>query len=158
MNGRSRSTLFLMEQLIVIAIFALCASVCVKIFIGSFLMAGDTRDMRQALVAAKGGAECYKAYGDLEKTAALLSGGRYSSSPAADAYYVYYDEDWQVCGETEAAYALRLKVLRFKSFTEDEEAPLPLLCELSVEKITGEEIVGFTVSAGLVNVQRAAGR
>ena len=150
MSGRSRSSLFLMEQLIVITIFAVCASVCVKIFIGSFLMANDTRDMNHALVAAKNCAECYKVYADLEKTAAVLS-GRECSLDGAQAVAVYYDKKWKVCDLTEAAYALRLNAPPLNASSPGaaagDIAGLPLLCELSVEKITGEEIVGFTVAA-----------
>ena len=141
MNDRSRPTLFLMETLIVITIFAVCASVCVKIFIGSYLMAKDTRDLKHALVVAKNGAECFKAYGDLEKTAAFLGGHGYilDGSPTV---VVYYNSEWLVCGEAEADYALRLK-----SRAADKGTVLPLLCELFVEKITGEEIIGFAVAA-----------
>ena len=146
MNWRSRSSLFLMEQLIVIAIFAVCAAVCVKISIGSFLMANDTRDVNRALVAAKGGAECYKAYGDLKKTAASLAGSEYSFDGDGMAVVVYYDAGWRTCGKTEAAYALRLVELRGVNAT-GGNFTLPPLCKLSVGKTTGEEIVGFTVAA-----------
>jgi len=44
MVRRSRSTLFLMEQLIVIAVFAICAAACVKILTTSYFMAKQTRD------------------------------------------------------------------------------------------------------------------
>ena len=68
-----------------------------------------------------------------------MSGGEAGTS-APDGV-VYYDKRWRPCGETEAAYALRLAAPR------PESAALPLLCELSVEKITGEKIIGFTASA-----------
>ena len=146
MNARSRSTLFLMEQLMVITIFAVCASICVKIFIGSYLMASDARSTNQALVVAKNGAECFKACGDVQKTAAVLG----AAPGSADA--VYYDAGWQVCGEKEAVYALR-----FKSPAPDENTALPLLCGVSVEKMTGEKLVGFTVSTQRTRVRRAGG-
>ena len=141
--NRSRSTLFLIEQLIVITVFAVCATVCVSIFVDSYLMANYTRDINHALAAAKGGAECFKAYGDPRKTAAVL-GGDDGSGDATDGV-VYYDAGWRVCGAAEAAYALRLRP------GSDEVLPLSL-CQLSVEKISGEEIIGFTVA-----VRRMAG-
>ena len=154
MSGRSRSSLFLIEQLIVITIFAVCASACVKIFVGSYLMANDTRDRNQALVAAKGAAECYKAYGDLEKTAAALTGRGYNGTDAAARVAcVYYDKEWRFCGEKEAAYVLRLRESEGR-----ESERYPALCEISVEKITGEELIAFTV-AGRVHAKRVhAGR
>ena len=102
-SGRSRSALFLIEQLIVVTIFAVCASVCVKIFVGSYLMAKDTRDMNRALIAAKNGAECFKAYGDLGKTAYALNEGEHGMDGSPDAAVVYYDAAWRVCGAAEAA-------------------------------------------------------
>jgi len=129
-----------MEILIVIAVFAVCASVCVKIFVGSYFMARESREMRGALTAAKNGAECFKAYGDPERTAAVLNGRGYSPDGSLEAV-VYYNPRWHVCGEAEAAY-----VLRIKSRASDESTVLPLLCDLSVEKITGEEVVGFIVA------------
>ena len=144
MNARSRSTLFLMEQLIVITIFAVCASVCVNIFIGSFLTANEARDINYALTAAKNGAECYKVYGDPEKTAAALSGhlGTHAHASGVPYAVVYYDAKWRVCDAAEAAYVLRLR-----NVAANEHVMSPLLCELSVEKITGEELIGLTVSA-----------
>jgi hypothetical protein len=135
-----------MEQLAVITIFAVCAAVCVKILAGSFLMANDTRDRNHALAAAKNCAEYFKACGEPGKTAAALSGRGYADCAAAT---VYYDGGWRVCDETEAAYALRLK--SDIAGAVDKNAS-PLLCELSVERITGEELVRFTVS---VNRARA---
>jgi len=49
-----------MEQLIVITIFAVCASVCVKLFTESFLIANKARDMNHALLVAKNADEIYK--------------------------------------------------------------------------------------------------
>lgn len=139
MNGRSRSSLFLIEQLIVIAVFAVCAAACVSIFVDAFLTAEGTDDINHALIAAKSGAECYKAYGNLEETAEILEG---VYSPDATYAVVYYDGDWRVCGETEAVYTMRFESADAGGLT------APLLCELSVEKITGEEIISFTVAAG----------
>ena len=136
MNARSRSTLFLMELLAAVTIFAVCAAVCAKLFIASFLMANDTRDMNNALLAAKNGAEIFKVYADPAKTAAALSGadtGEYGPRGV-----VYYDKKWLVCGEADAVYALRLRALSART------------CELSVEKINEAEIISFTIAANRV--------
>ena len=147
MNGRSRSTLFLIEQLIVITIFAVCASVCVNIFIGSYLTANEVRGINHALIAAKNGAECYKEYGDPGKAAAFLSGREHALGVSYAV--VYYDAGWRVCDVEEAAYMMSLRNVPANEKLTHEGAKYPLLCELSVEKITGEELIGFTVSAVL---------
>ena len=156
MNRRSRSTLFLMEQLIVITIFALCASVCVRIFVGSSLMANETRDNNHALVAAKNGAECYKVYRDPGKVAAVLTGHEHAIDASSAPYsVVYYDTGWRVCSSAEAAYVMRLENIAQDEAVLAENVAQPLLCELSVEKVTGEKFVGFTVSARRVHKELA---
>ena len=142
MNYRSKSTLFLMEQLIVVAIFAMCAAACVRILTASYFMATETRQMNNAIRAAENGAECYKAvFGDVGKTAEIL-GGRYVSIDGADAAVVYYDRDWRVSAESDAHYMLRL----VSGIAEG--GPFAVLPgELSVETLAGEEILAFTVAA-----------
>ena len=139
MNRRSGSTLFLMEQLIVVAIFAICAAACVKILTESYFMATDSRNMSNAIQAAESCAECYKAAaGDIGKVAELL-GGKTESAAAAT---VYYDKDWLVCGEGHAVYKMRL------TSGPPEEGLVSLYSgELSVEKLTGEVLLTFNVTA-----------
>ena len=127
MDGRARTSLFLMEQVIAVTVFAVCAAVCAAIFTEAFFTANDAKDINYAIIAAKNGAETYKIYGSPEETAAAL-GGR-AGSPGSAA--VYYDRNWRVCGEPEAAYIMRIN-----------------LNSLSVERMTGEEIIAFTVAAG----------
>jgi hypothetical protein len=95
-----------MEQLIVIAVFAICAAACVKILTTSYFMAKQTRDTGNALLAAENGAECFKAFsGDVGKTAAMLGGTR-GEVNGFDSVIVYYDEEWDVCGEGGAMYRM----------------------------------------------------
>jgi len=142
MNNRSRSTLFLIEQLIVIAVFALCAAACARILTAAYFSARDSRDLSNALNAAENGAEAYKATGgDVSKVAEVL-GGIIDKTGGADAAIVYYDSAWTVCGEGSAKYRLLLK----NGGALDDSAYLSA-GELSVEKLTGEEIVAFTVAA-----------
>jgi len=136
MFAKSRTTLFLIEKLIVIVVFALCASACVEIFAESFIMANDSRNMNNALVAAKNGAERFRANEDLSVTAAAL-GGRFYDAGNGSAV-VYYDEDWHTSGESGAAFAMRLSRI---------EGEPSYICWLSVEKIDGEEILSFTIAA-----------
>lgn len=105
---RSKSTLFLMEQLIVIAVFSICAAACVKILTSSYYTAKDTRDIGHAILAAENGAECYKAReGDIGKVAGIL-GGSLGSVDSKEAAIVYYDKNWAVCSESDAAYIMRI--------------------------------------------------
>jgi type II secretory pathway pseudopilin PulG len=67
MKGRSRSTLFLMEQLVVIAVFAICAAVCVRLLFAAYQINVDAVDTRHALILAENVAESFKAFnGDID--------------------------------------------------------------------------------------------
>jgi len=140
---RSRSTLFLMEQLIVVAVFAICAAACVRILTASYYMATDTRDIGNAIEAAENGVERYKAVsGDIGVTARLLGGSPVTidGTPAA---VVYYDKDWSICtAEDEPEYILSLK-----NNGSGAGASTLLQGELSVVKKTGEVIIAFPIAA-----------
>ena len=141
MNNRSRSTLFLIEQLIVIAVFALCAAACVRILADSYFTANNSRDLSNALLVAESGAESFKATGgDIDLIAGLMGGNTdsFRGSPAA---VIYYDKQWNVCSEGSAYYKLLLVC------NEPAERPALMEGELSVEKITGEELIFLTVVA-----------
>ncbi len=133
MNSRSSSVL-LIELAIAVAVFAACAAVCAAIFADASLSSGAAEDLSNALIAAKNGAECYKACGEAETAAGIL-GGR----PVEGGGIVYYDGGWRACGEAEHDYRLMLR--------ERAEASPPL-CEISVERKNGDKIIEFTVAKG----------
>ena len=142
MNQRSRSTLFLIEQLIVVAVFAICAAACVKILASAFLTARESKDVSGAVLIAQSAVESYKSVaGDIGKVAQLL-GGTSENVGNGIALTVYYDKQWQVCGKDDANYIMRLT-------NSQPEASTPHLLsgELLVEKLTGEELVAFPVAA-----------
>ena len=137
-NNRSRSTLFLMEQLIVIATFAVCAAACIKILTASYFMATATRDTSNAIRIAESSAECYKAVsGDIAKTAQIM-GGTTAGIRGSETAVVYFDGHWQVCGEEEAAYTLKIVSERRAGLAAGT---------LSVERSDGGEILAFPVAA-----------
>jgi len=148
MNNRSRSTLFLIEQLIVIAVFAICAVACVSILATSYFYASDSNAAGHALFAAESGAEVFKASGGDFGTVADLLGGtteKVENSGAYDlvAVTVYYDKAWQVCGEADARYMLHLA----GNSPGGSQGMEPVTGDLTVTKITGEELVSFPVAA-----------
>lgn len=95
MSTRSKSTLFLTEQLVVIAVFALCAVACISILTASYYMATDANDTAEAMNAAQTLAEHFKAFG------------------GADYFYpqhtIYYNKDWRIVAyESDAEFTLTL--------------------------------------------------
>ena len=146
MNQRSRSTLFLIEQLIVVAVFAICAAACVSILTSAYLTARESKDIVNAISVAESGAESYKATGgDMSKAAEILGGSVTANERGAYETIIYYDRQWQVCGKDSAFYAFRII-----SDDREESRPASLaLGEILVEKLTGETLIAFKVAATL---------
>jgi len=136
MTGRSRTALFLIEKLIVIAVFAICASACVSIFVDSYISSNEAKNLNHALVAAKNGAERFKAYDDLEGMASSL-GGEYRNA-GDKSVVVFYDENWRVTLEPGAAYEMSLRLI---------DGEPNFIRKLTVETVDREEILSFTVSS-----------
>jgi len=144
MTHRSKSTLFLIEQLIVIAVFAICAVACISILTSAYFTANDSKAAGHAILVAESGAEVFKATGgDTAAVADILSGYNGSAGSGASFVSVYYDSFWQVCGESGASY-----ILHISAQTAPGVNDITLVTgELSVEKITGEGLVSFSVAA-----------
>ena len=142
MGGRSKATLFLMEQLVVIAVFAICASVCVYILAISYLMTVDSVDKRNALLVAESAAESHKAFGgDLNQIARII----YGYDTLVDLSFqsglrVYYCSDWQPIDEDLADFVLCLEHKSIESSV--------LLTDITVSRLlTSDELVSLTVGA-----------
>lgn len=145
MKSRSRATLFLIEQLIVVAVFAICAAACVGILTSAYFSARDSRDMTNAVLVAENGAECFKATGgEVGKTAEILGGTVIDASGSMTAV-VYYDKQWKVCAENDAYCCLKLAIENPAS--QSAGRLNSIYSELTVEKLTGEVVVTFPVIA-----------
>jgi len=140
MTNRSRSTLFLIEQLIVIAVFAICAAACIRILTTAYFYASNSNATGNALLAAESIAETYKSFGgDFKEIARMESG--FTIRPDGTGY-VYYNDDWKVCVEADARFVLNL----MPGNPADSFGPL-IVAELTVDRITGENLVAFPISA-----------
>jgi len=142
MNKRSRSTLFLIEQLIVVAVFAICSAACARILTSAYFTAKESKDLSNAVLVAENAAESYKAVaGDIGKVVELLGGISTTAGDSATAV-IYYDKHWQVCAIEEADYSL--------SVISEEPGPRSpglLSGEIRVEKLTGQELAALKVAA-----------
>ena len=144
MTHRSKSTLFLIEQLIVIAVFAICAVACISILTSAYFTAGDSAATSQAILAAESGAEVFKATGgDFEELVNILGGIGEIAGSGNTVITIYYNDAWQACTQGNASY-----VLSFAIDAPRVSRGISLYSgELTVEKITGEELVSFPVAA-----------
>ena len=143
MTHRSKSTLFLIEQLIVIAVFAICAVACISILTSAYFTANDSKATSNAILIAESGAEVFKATGGDSAAVANFLGGNSGIAGSGTTFAtVYYDSLWQVCGEAGASYIFHL-VADSPQFPDDFAL---ITGELYVGKITGEELVAFSVA------------
>lgn len=72
---KTRSGILLMEIILVILFFAICAAVCTSVYTKARVTADHSRDLTSAAVRAADMAEAYKAAeGNLDRTKDLLEG------------------------------------------------------------------------------------
>jgi len=119
--NRSKSTLQLIEQIIVIAVFAVCAAVCVNIIATSYLMTARAVDTRNALSVAETAAEGFKAVGG-----------------NMDDVRLFFDEDWLPAEADEAAFVLEL------TRTQGE---LVIFADIRVTRADGEYLLSLQTAA-----------
>ena len=155
MKTRSKSTLFLIEQLIVIAVFAICAAACISILAAAYFTAEETRDMGNALIVAESVAESFKAVnGDLRIVTRIVGGTAiYNHSVLGDYLIIYYDENWKISDETNHLYILTVFINENQSISSLLEGTLTVY---KVQPDTGlpnsnsvdaEVILEFSVAA-----------
>lgn len=146
MTRRSKSSLFLIEQLVVVAVFAVCAAACVSILTISFLNARDTSNLSRAIVVAESAAESFKALsGDLERTAELLGGYVVTNDRRwQDALIVFYDEAWLISNAQNAEFVLRIVPY------EDSPIATVVTRRLYVGTIDGDVLLTFPLTARLM--------
>ena len=141
MRQRSKSTLFLIEQLIVIAVFAICAAACISILTNAYFMARDSRDISNALFAAESVAETFKAVSADFDQAAEISGGISAREGTAESLKVFFDNYWAVSSEQDAKFILEL----IPNDTSIQNSRLRTT-QLTVSRTCGDQLVTFPVA------------
>lgn len=96
---RGRSPLVLMEQVIMLAVFALAAALCLRVFVLSDQLSrqGEIRD--QALLQAQSAAEVYRHCQGQGDQAVALAGG----SCDGTSWTLLWDESWQPVDQVDQA-------------------------------------------------------
>ena len=104
---RSKSPLALMEQLVMVLVFALAAALCLRAFVLADQTSRHHADVDRAVLLCQNAAETLKATGlpmaeAQEKARSQMGGFREQG-----VWYILYDENWQQTEDAEqAAYAL----------------------------------------------------
>jgi len=139
-KGQSRSTLFLMEQLVVIFIFAICSVVCISIYVESYLIGKSSLEVNNAIRVAGNAAESYiSAGGDIYYVAQFL-GGINDQTDYKGNLVVYYNDQWESSGKEQASYILRITKT-------DNPAPSLIIAEVTVSRADGENLFDMTIAA-----------
>ena len=99
---KSKTSLFLMELIITILLFAACGAVCMKLFVTSYVMTQDTVELNESVSIAQGFAEVMRGTdGDIssviEHYPTAIRGGE-------EFFEVFYDEDFEACSYNTASY------------------------------------------------------
>jgi len=103
MRTRSKTSLFLMEIVLMLLFFSLSAAVCMQVFAFAQTTADYSRNLSRASFEAQSVAECYKAVaGDLEQMARILDADMQKDNTVI----LCYDTDWNSCTLFEATFLL----------------------------------------------------
>ena len=134
MEQKSKSTLALMEQVIMILVFAVTAAFCVQAFVKAELLSRQLSERDKAVGVCQTAAETVKAlHGNMEQAADFLGG-----TAGKEEFVLYYSKTWEHVSKQEAEYTLLLSL--------QEETEYLAKGEVTVFSATGEEIFSLPVN------------
>jgi len=102
-----RSTIFLMELIIVILFFCLAGTLCIQLFVKAHLMSNRSRELTISVNEVSSAAAL------LENTqdAKSLLQKQYPFAKEEDgSFIVYYTKEWNVCTADEAIYSMDVRL------------------------------------------------
>lgn len=103
----SKSSLVLMELIIVLLFFSLASTVCIQLFSKSHLLSTQTVNENKAVIHAQNLAECFLATeGDIAQMRNLFETS--ASDTNEHTVILLFDKDWKECGQENALYTASL--------------------------------------------------
>lgn len=131
-KNRSGAGLFMMEMIVAVFFFILCASTCILVFVKADTMSRLARDTNSGVMAAESMAEVWKTEG----TDGLVV--RLDAQADGKRVEVFWDKNWNtVSGEADAAYKGEL-VWEAQDGLEN--------AQIMVSRMDGKELFSMTVS------------
>lgn len=131
-KNRSGAGLFMMEMIVAVFFFILCASTCILVFVKADTMSRLARDTNSGVMAAESMAEVWK----MEGTDGLVV--RLDAQADGKRVEVFWDKNWNtVSGEADAAYKGEL-VWEAQDGLEN--------AQIMVSRMEGKELFSMTVS------------
>ena len=131
---KNKAPLALMEQLIMILVFALASALCLRLFVYSdrVSVSGAARD--QAAAVVQNAAEALKLSGGSMESLAHMLGGEAD----ADIWRMGYDSSWQETDEKRPAFIAQAKIT-------GDDIPLMGSAEVSASTADGKPLFQVTV-------------
>ncbi|WP_195985207.1 hypothetical protein [Clostridium sp. D33t1_170424_F3] len=106
--NRSRVTLVLMEQVLMLLAFALAAALCVQTFVYASRQSIYNEERDRAVQMAQTAVEIMKSTGGTVEQAQLAAAERMGGQVLQENWQVFYDQDWrEVPGGMPFRYSLR---------------------------------------------------
>ena len=130
---KNKAPLSLMEQLIMLLVFALSAALCLQIYVFSGQISRRSEARSHAVTAVQNAAESVKACrGNTSRYPQLLGG-----AGTGELWEIGYDDFWQEVPPLQASYRVLIT---------PEVTPLPTLGRASVSAVTKSDDVLFSVT------------
>lgn len=147
MRKNSGSSLFLMELILAILIFAMASTVCVRLFVNAHLLSKNSQEINRGILWAQNLAEIYiSPEGSLDKVIEIFPD---SASKEGDSVSIYFDENWEPIpiGNTfGAAYVVSLSLKEKQgglqkavSIAQKAEGDGAVIFDIPIGKYTGLE-------------------
>ena len=131
----SKAPLALMEQIIMLLVFALSAALCLQVFALSGKISHGMEDRAYAVTEVRNAAESIKIFdGDFEKHAEMFGGTTENGT-----WKAFYDEDWKTVSEEEAVYIV-------EAVPAETENPLLGAAKISAFEKNGKELFALEVA------------
>lgn len=106
--NKSKSSLFLMELILAILIFAIAGAVCIQIFVRAHLVSENTQILNQSVTICESAAELFYGYdGDLSRIQTQID-SQGLSEVSLGSLSIYYDENFMICDKNSATYVLNI--------------------------------------------------
>lgn len=105
---KSKAPLLLMEQMVMLVVFAMAAALCVQAFVRSDASSARNEARDEAVVLCQNAAEAIRhSGGDFEAAARQLGIPFGAYAQEEPAFSAHYNEDWSLSDTREYAYCLR---------------------------------------------------
>lgn len=107
MDMKSKAPLLLMEQMVMLLVFALAAALCLQAFVKSDGLSGDSEARDRAVTLCQEAAEVIRhSNGDMAGAAEVLQ-VPYPYGGEGSPLEIHYNEDWTLCDDREYAFCLK---------------------------------------------------